>query len=238
MILEKIRFHENLHKVQKIRLLKVVFSPQIRAWEIPAFRGAVIAKTGREHILFHNHTENNGFRYSYPLIQYKRIGKQASVLCIKEGVDEIHRFFEQSNWDVNLNGNKMEMKIEQLDMNQYTMNVWDKTFDYSLMNWIALNSENYKKYMQLDVLSNKIEFLERILTGNILSFAKGIDWHIEKDTTVKILDIKHSNTLSLKRKKVLGFDLTFRSNVFLPNFIGLGKSVSIGFGTVKQFGNN
>lgn len=220
--------------MKKLRILRIVFSPEIKARQIPAFRGAVVAKAGREHVLFHNHTSDTGFRYSYPLIQYKRIGKQAAVICIKEGVDEIHRFFEQPDWSVSLNGQAIDMKIDKLHMNRFTMNVWDKAFDYSLMNWIALNSENYKKYIQIDALTEKIHFLERILTGNILSFAKGIDWNIEKETTVKILELKHTNVLRLKGQKVIGFDLAFRSNVFLPNYIGLGKSVSIGFGTVKQ----
>jgi len=33
---------------------------------------------------------------------------------------------------------------------------------------------------------------------------------------------------------MLAFNIEFKTNVFLPNFIGLGKGVSIGFGTIKQ----
>jgi hypothetical protein len=223
--------------MKKIRILKVAFSPEIKASEIPAFRGAVVAKIGREHILFHNHTSDSGFRYSYPLIQYKRMGKKAALICIKEGVDEIHRFFEQADWTLNLNGSRKEMKIDRLNVNQFTMNVWDKDFHYSLYNWIALNSENFEKYRQSESLADKLLFLENILTANILSFAKGIGWELEKQITVNITDLLHTKKLRLKGQSVLGFDIEFKTNAFLPNHIGLGKSVSIGFGTVKELRN-
>ncbi|MFW5721489.1 MAG: CRISPR-associated endonuclease Cas6 [Bacteroidota bacterium] len=42
----------------------------------------------------------------------------------------------------------------------------------------------------------------------------------EKVITYK--DVKHQT-----------FDVSFKTNIFLPEYIGLGKGVSIGFGTVK-----
>lgn len=36
----------------------------------------------------------------------------------------------------------------------------------------------------------------------------------------------------------MGFDIRFKSNVSLPDYIGLGKGVSIGFGMIKDYKNN
>lgn len=33
---------------------------------------------------------------------------------------------------------------------------------------------------------------------------------------------------------MMGFDIRFKSNVSLPDYIGLGKGVSIGFGMIKR----
>ena len=60
--------------MKKVRILDVSFENEIRSWEVPVFRGAIIATAGRDHTLFHNH-KDEGFRYAYPLIQYKRIDK-------------------------------------------------------------------------------------------------------------------------------------------------------------------
>jgi hypothetical protein len=65
----------------RIRYLKIQFSNNLQAWELPAFRGAVIEKTKRQSVLFHNH-EGDGYRYAYPLIQYKVNRNKACVVCL------------------------------------------------------------------------------------------------------------------------------------------------------------
>ncbi len=219
--------------MKKIRLLQIEFDTEIAAGEIPAFRSAIIDKVGRENVIFHNHLTNNEFLYKYPLIQYKRIGKRPCILCIDYGVDEIHKYFENRNWDIKVNDRWLEMKIARLNLNQFTMQVWDRMYDYSIRNWIALNQENYTKYMEIGGMVEKLQFLEKTLTANILSFAKGIDWTVDKPIELKILEIISARKVMIKDKQVLGFNLTFSTNVFLPNNIGLGKAVSKGYGVVR-----
>lgn len=219
---------------KKIRVLEIVFDAEIRDYEIPAFRSAIIEKAGRENVLFHNHLKGNGFLYKYPLIQYKRIGKRPSIVCVEQGVDEIHNYFEKRNWDINISGRWLDMKILKLNLNQFTIQVWNHQFEYALKNWIALNQKNYKEFTEMDSMSAKIKFLEHILIGNILSFAKGIEWTIESPVKVTIVDLKLLHKVKLKGNDVIGFNIDFRTNVFLPNHIGLGKSSSLGFGMVFQ----
>ncbi|MCF6183080.1 MAG: CRISPR-associated endonuclease Cas6 [Bacteroidales bacterium] len=76
--------------------------------------------------------------------------------------------------------------------------------------------------------------MQDILKANILYFAKGIDWEISKPLELDILSIEHTKAVRLKDQKVIGFDINFRSNVFLPNYIGLGKSVSLGYGVLRE----
>ncbi|MEA3451811.1 MAG: CRISPR-associated endonuclease Cas6 [Bacteroidota bacterium] len=221
--------------MNKLRILQVIFNPEIELFQIPAFRGAVIDKAGRESILFHNHTKD-GFRYKYPLIQYKRINKKAAIICIEEGVDEIHKFFENPNWQVKLYEQEVELKVDKLFVNQFNMNVWDKLFPYRIFNWVALNEKNQKAYEEMDSLADKIHLLERIMTANILSFAKGINWHIEADKKIeiKISKILYEGTTKYKKIHRPVFDVEFKTNVFIPNFIGLGKAASHGYGIVHS----
>jgi len=219
---------------KKIRILNVIFDNNIAGHEIPAFRGAVANKVGHDNVLFHNHVGDDKFRYSYPLIQYKQIQGKPSIICVDEGVDEIHKFFENRNWSIELSGRELDMKIYKLNMNQYTMQVWDKLWTYNIYNWVALNQENYKKYELCEGIADKYIFLENILKGNILSFAKGIAWTVDKDIVVKISDMIRTKTTNIKQQRILTFDIEFKSNVFLPNNIGLGKNVSLGFGNVRS----
>lgn len=223
--------------MRKLRTLLVTFSNDFKHTPITAFRAAVIEKVGREHQLFHNHNGET-FVYQYPLIQYKRIGGRPGIFCLDEGVDEIHKLFSHRNWSINLLGEKVELKVDRLDMKTTTINVWEKSFEYSLWNWQALNEDNWKRYLELDSMVEKVAMLEKILTANILSFAKGIDWHIEQPVKVVIKDVKLERDSRMKDIMVRTFEVDFRTNVYLPDFMGLGKGVSKGFGILRKIRNN
>lgn len=224
-------------RVKKLKTLLVSFENELPAHKIPAFRGAIVEKVGREHSAFHNHNEDDGYIYQYPVIQYKTLGYRPSLFCVGEGVDEIHNLFGLRNWDIQLQGERLQLRIHKLDLNNITLNIWDKFFKYSIHNWLALNERNYRQYHQITGLTERVEFLERLLVGNILSFAKGIDWHIEQPIKVQIQELKSERMIRYKGIPLMAFDVNFACNVFLPNYLGLGKSASHGFGVVRQFRN-
>ena len=55
--------------MNNIQTLIVYFSNEISQWEISLFRGAVIHAMENANVLFHNHLDEDSFRYRYPLIQ-------------------------------------------------------------------------------------------------------------------------------------------------------------------------
>ena len=79
--------------MKRVRVLKLDFDTKVPAQDISKFRGAVIEKTERAKILFHNHIGENQFRYDYPLIQYKSIKGKACMICIDEGTEEVNSLF-------------------------------------------------------------------------------------------------------------------------------------------------
>lgn len=224
----------NLPALKKLRTLFITFQNEIGALPVSAFRGAVIEKVGRQHTLFNNHLSDQEYVYNYPLIQYRKVSGKPAIFCLDEGVDEIHKLFEQRNWTISLLGNPFSLKVDRIDMKTTNLNVWEKMFHYRIWNWMALNEENWTHYQRLDSMVEKVAMLEKILIGNILSFAKGIDWRIEKQVKVVIKDLKLERSSRMKDIKVRTFEVDFRSNVYLPDFLGLGKGVSRGFGIIKH----
>jgi len=218
--------------MKKLRVLTIIFDTEINSNEVNSFRSAVIEQAGREHNIFHNHASDSKSIFRYPLIQYKKIGKNPSIVCLGEGNDFIHHFFENKGQVIIINGKEHPVRVKKLYMNEFTMQVWDKLFRYKIDNWLPFNEKNYIEFQSISVDYEKNEFLNKILTGNLISMAKGIDWHVDKQIETEIQQVKKMQFVKYKNAHLMCFDVDFVSNVFIPNNIGLGKGVSRGFGVV------
>lgn len=222
-------------KTKSIQTFVVKFSNELAFGEIPLFRGAVINSLGANpELLFHNHTGDNTYRYSYPLIQYKRIHKKAAIFCIGEGVDVMGEFLSANNFSIMLGERPVKLTIEAVSPKRTLVQTWDSVFRYHLRNWLSLNSDNYLKLKDLDEYSARIAFLENILIGNLLSFAKGMKIDIQKEITCKLLSLSEPRLINVKGVKMMAFDTEFKTNLSLPDYMGIGKHASIGFGTVVR----
>lgn len=225
----------NNHSVQ---IFLVKFKNEISFHEIPLLRGAILGALGEKaELLFHNHVDETTFRYSYPLIQYKRIKKKAAVFCIDKGVETIGQFLALQDFEVSLGNRAVKLEIESILPKRALIQIWDSTFRYRVRKWLALNSENYQKYMELDECTARIAYLERMLIGNLLSFAKGIGLSLEKELVCKLISLEEPTLISAKGVKMMAFDAEFKSNLSLPDYMGIGKHVSLGFGTVVRVYN-
>ena len=224
--------------MKRLRTLLVNFNNDIPTHLIPAFRASIIEKVGREEVAFHNHLGDTQFVYQYPLIQYKMAYGKPAIVCIDEGVDEIHKLFEQRNWKINLIGETIELKVDRLDLKTTNLNIGNKEFEYQVYRWQALNEKNFREYNNLPSLMERIKMLERILIGNIISFAKGIEWQIEQTISLSITDVSLERLSKMKDISVTTLDVKFSSNCSLPEWIGLGKGVSKGFGVVRRIKEN
>ena len=218
--------------MKKLRVARIQFDEPIKGKDISSFRGAVLDKLENANELFHNH-KDEGYRYNYPLIQYKRISQKAAIVCLDEGVDSIHEFFNQNDWTLNLGDTQINFELKDLHLNQFNLQIWNRYFHYNIFNWLALNQENYKKYTDLPGEEERLYFLGNILRGNIMSFCKGIGYYAEKEIKVDIEDIIRTKVVPFKNIKLQAFDVRFKTNMFLPEYIGLGKGVSLGYGTVR-----
>jgi len=98
---------------------------------------------------------------------------------------------------------------------------------------MPLSSDNYIKFNKLKSPEEKSKFLEAILTGNLLSFFKDMGIWLKKDKETILLKGKFKQTFTnFKGNKMLSFTGEFTCNCLLPDFIGIGRSVSRGFGTI------
>lgn len=217
------------------KTLLIRFKNPLSVYKIDPFRGAVVNQLQNKNILFHNHLKDgSGYRYSYPLIQYKRINQKAAILCLGEGTDSIGEFFSDSDLNFNINGDKQQFEIENIQASKNIIQIWDSSFNYRIRKWLALNQKNYDKYHQLEGITEKAQLLENILKGNILSMAKGLNIFFDKQIECKLKWVSEPQITQYKNTQLTSYDAEFYCNVSIPDFAGLGKGASIGYGTTVR----
>ena len=128
-----------------------------------------------------------------------------------------------------------EGKLEVIDAElEVVTDIAMPKFKYELQSpWLGLNQRNYKRYLREIKGADAKEarnFFKKILIGNILTFAKEVDWWIEEE--IKVVPNLEAIDVKFKNQDMVGFVGEFYSNVSLPEYIGLGKSTARGFGTV------
>lgn len=220
--------------MHKLPTIVILFDNKIDSTSITLFRGAVIASLENKDVLFHNH-DTDRLRYSYPLIQYKRIHKKAAVMGIGKGIEVVSQLLSVRDFNYQIGKEKVEMKIDSVNAYDNEIALMEgATYQYRLHNWLPLNSENYTKYQNTESLTERISILEHILTGNILSFLKGIDLYLEEPLELRLTDITGQRAVSYKRVKLMAFDVEFKTNITLPQYIGIGKNASVGCGVITK----
>lgn len=215
-----------------------------------------------EEVLFHNHKKNGKLLHKYPKIQYKIEEGQPFIVSIGEGKRATSKAVE--NLEMIKIGNRIYKinqvipKEEKVNLNVEKTNKLNHLYFFDSP-WLAFNPTNYKeirfamggkkatKEVRKKINSNK-EFvlrfkdnnreeqekiIERILKNQIISVAKGLDWTINNQIRISLNFFKYE----FRRYKgflPLAVNASFKTNVLLPNDIGIGNGTSIGYGKIKR----
>lgn len=181
--------------------------------------------------LLHNHLGNGGFRYAYPQVQYKVIGNIPYLVGINEGAELLRELFLKIR-ELEIDGQKYPVHQKNIEGKNIETGVVGEPVTYQFETlWMGINQKNYARFCNANLLEQR-ELLERILVGNCLSFLKSINLFVEEQITVSGT-FKEKST-HFKDNRMLAFEGMFSVNLKLPDYIGLGKSVSRGFGTIKK----
>jgi hypothetical protein len=180
--------------------------------------------------LFHNHQVTGESIYRYPKVQYRFINNRPTVFAFDDGVELIKKYYD--NFDSIVIGSyKYHIMEKELVFAERDLKVLENPVHYEFISpWYALNQDNYDQYKKLATSKARDQLLEKILIGNILSMCKGMNYHVNDKIEVQLY-LKPVTSV-VKDIKVISFMGIVKINMLLPEYIGLGKSVSRGFGTI------
>lgn len=221
----------------QINTLVLCMDTPLKSSELARFRGAVNAVISSHNILFHNH---NGqyFRYAYPLIQYKCLAGKAAIVAIGEGVVAMEELFAGTDFSIRLGKRTIALQIESIKAEEVKVSQSIVPIVYQLFDWLPFNEANYEHFVSISRMAERVELLERILIGNILSLFKGLDVFIGFPLHIEIVHYVQKTPVVYKGVKLMRFDVSFMANVLLPNYVGLGRHSSVGAGLLIRKNNN
>lgn len=216
------------------RITLITFDQRLSRIEMTGFRGAV-ASLFPDETIYHNH-EGDSLIYRYPAIQYKFIEGRVSIVGIDEGAESIEKHFPlRQKFSFIINGEPVEMTVTEKKTTFYVPESQESAENYYFIkNWMPLNQENHVRYIQSETISEKIALLDSILSANILSLFSGFGYFSEHKSKANILEIVSSDIVKYKGNDMQTFDIRFKCNAKLPEFCGLGKGASRGFGIIYQ----
>ncbi len=225
----------NTFTTQNIKLITIQF-PEIslRVRDGHKLRG-YFGNLFREHSpLLSNHYEDGQFRYQYPKVQYKIINKSPTLVGINEGAELLTKLFLKVK-NLKIDENTYPVTSKNIEASSAIAGYSEQLHEYEFKTlWMALNQKNYPRYLKLSSNQDKEKFLNTILVGNILSFFRNMNIELKPhERLMSKVRVKQKSTL-FKDKTMIAFDGQFTVNALLPDYIGLGKSVSRGFGTIAQ----
>lgn len=204
---------------------------------IPQFRGAIIAAAGFEKDLLHNHNNQpntkSDYYYRYPLVQYRSQKGKAVMMGFGAGVHTVKQVLLNTPY-IYTNKQKIALRIENLQEREHKVQILPQARLYRLMDWVALGKTNYIEWKDNMNLVRRVQLLERVLLSHIMTFARGIEWHIAEKLSVELVLINKVKKVKIHDAPAMAFNILFKSNALLPEGIGLGKSVSIGYGVCQS----
>lgn len=217
--------------IMKYNIVNLIIKTDSKLTASPAKVRGFFGNIYKDFPILHNHYANDRFLYSYPYVQYKIINGEIVVVGIDEGADLIKKIApELSVLSLDKEYNITEKLIHEKEMDIKPSSE-EKHYKF-LTPWLGLNQKNYQKYSHTNDWKDKKEILNKILVGNLLSMSKSLGIIVNKKLYAKT----HFNEKIVKYKgvKINAFTGEFKIYYDIPDFFGLGKGVSQGFGCVKQ----
>ena len=226
----------------KIPITRLDFDGNIQLHEVPAFRGAVVEQIGRGEELFHNHdnsTKGGFLHFRYPLVQYKCIRRRPTILLLGDATQKLPQLLAVPDWKVTFTREKRNASLFQIRRKEVEVGLPnnkppDTLYSYHISHWLALNQVNIQRYRSAIGLVQQIELLESVLNGHLLQFFKGINVSLDIPIDVYITALNGIDQVPFKGVKMQAFHISFKANILLPSFIGLGKGVARGFGVLER----
>jgi len=189
-----------------------------------------------EHYTFVHKQSPEHFIHRYPVIQCKWIKNRILVIGIGQGADLLQEISGHGE-DIIAGTDRFIICGRDQDIRHETFCMSDKTCSYEFLTpWLALNQQNARKFYNLKGKQERDAFMQKILAGNLTTLAKSLDYALP--ATLMCVSRVRFRRERIHDENVMVFVGSFETNLIIPDYLGIGQSISQGFGTIRSVSGN
>ena len=176
-------------------------------------------------------TDAAGFLHRYPVIQCKQVKGDLMVTGISQGADCLCKVIRDQK-TLGAGENTCRITACDSEVRSEPFGVTDTVTAYEFLTpYLALNQQHAKQFYDLNGKAQRDAFLQTLLSTHLATLAKSLDYRI---TTTVSCEAK----VRFKRERIgnengMVFLGKFRTNLRIPDYLGIGRLVSQGYGTIK-----
>lgn len=221
---------DNPIMIREIQIMTAIYKNiSLPAHQVSKLRG-FFADLDPSDDYLHNHSLNGSDLYRYPMIQYKSLHGVPTIIACEEGIGSMYPWITKTK-TLNIGGNLYHHLQKEIRIQDVLIGDSSRHISYHFLTpWMALNQKNFAVYQTLGS-EEQNALLSRTLIGNILAICKGFSVTIDNQ-----LEVSHDLrqvSVRYKGNQMIGFLGDFSVNCMLPSLCGIGKGVSLGFGTLN-----
>jgi hypothetical protein len=173
-----------------------------------------------------------GFIHRYPVVQCKQTRHAVSILGISQGADFLYRLSDGLR-EISQGNNTCTILERDALIRNEEFGMYGTMYNYEFLTpWLALNQQNAKKFYDLKGKPDRDAFMQKILAGDLATLARSLDYRLPVPVTCEAKIRFRIDRMD--RENVMVFFGRFRTNLSIPDYFGIGRSVSQGFGTIQR----
>lgn len=216
----------------KIAECRLRLSRRIKTHESPRLRD-FFGSEFEDEVVRHSYDTDGKPIFEYPRIQFKVIDATAVLLGLGEGAELLQRLWPEMD-ETELGGEQLGVREAYFETRQDEITACSEPVEYRFVTpWLALNERNFRSYTGSRNTAFRKDELSRILVGNCLGLAKSLGIKFSERIDAECRQLTSIKT-SVKGRGMIAFVGKFKVNLKLPEYLGLGKAVSRGFGAVSD----
>ncbi len=188
--------------------------------------------TGSADYTRHHKDSTAKLIHRYPVIQCKQIKNRLSVIGISQGADFLQALICDKQ-ELLVGESICTIVQRDQEIRNESVGISETLQRYEFLTpWLALNQQNAKKFYDLKGKPERDAFMQKILTSGLSTFAKSIDCDLQAPLIIR-------SKVRFRRERihdenVMVFLGTFATNLRIPDYLGIGQSISQGFGTIRS----